>query len=124
MEGEKKLNFFKRIKEAIFKPENYVYFASEGFLQSIKYFIKIMIVFSIIVSVAFTYKFYTIINNGVEYIKSDLPEFSLEEGILNFDIEEPLILEDESLTYSVIIDTLINNINENNYTSRHNLLKR
>lgn len=124
MEGEKKLNFLKRIKEAIFKPENYIYFASEGFLQSIKYFIKIMIVFSIIVSVAFTYKFYTIINDGVEYIKSDLPEFSLEEGILNFDIEEPLILEDESLTYSVIIDTSIKNINENNYTSRHNFLKR
>lgn len=58
-----KIPFFKRIKSAIIDFESYSNFAVEKISVSIKYIAKLIAIFSIIISIAFSYKFSTIINN-------------------------------------------------------------
>lgn len=58
-----KIPFFRRLKRAIIDFESYSDFAVEKINVAIKYFAKLMIIFSILISIAFTYKFSTIINN-------------------------------------------------------------
>lgn len=58
-----KIPFFKRLKKAIIDFESYSDFAVEKLNIAIKYFAKLMIIFSILISIAFTYKFSTIVNN-------------------------------------------------------------
>lgn len=50
--------FFSRLKRAIFNPEEYSNFILEKTKESIKYFFKFLIIFTLIVAVAYTYKFY------------------------------------------------------------------
>lgn len=58
-----KTPFFKRIKKAIVDFENYSNFAVEKLSIGIKYFAKLMLIFAFLISIAFSYKFSTIINN-------------------------------------------------------------
>lgn len=58
-----KIPFFKRLKKAVIDFESYSDFAVEKINIAIKYFAKLMIIFSILISISFTYKFSTIINN-------------------------------------------------------------
>lgn len=58
-----KIPFFKRLKKAVIDFESYSDFAVEKLNIAIKYFAKLMIIFSILISIAFTYKFSTIVNN-------------------------------------------------------------
>lgn len=53
-----KVPFFVRLKRAIFNPETYSNFILEKTKEAIKYFLKFLIVFSIIVSIAQTIDFY------------------------------------------------------------------
>ena len=58
-----KIPFFKRLKKAVIDFESYSDFAVEKIDIAIKYFAKLMIIFSLIVAITFTYKFSTVINN-------------------------------------------------------------
>ena len=58
-----KIPFFKRIKSSIVDFERYSDFAVEKISVSIKYIAKLIAIFSIIIAIAFSYKFSTIINN-------------------------------------------------------------
>ncbi len=58
-----KIPFFKRLKKAVIDFESYSDFAVEKIDIAIKYFAKLMVIFSLIVAITFTYKFSTVINN-------------------------------------------------------------
>lgn len=74
----KKLSFFKRVKLAITNFESYSDFAVEKFSIAVKYVAKIAVIFSIIISIVFAYKFFTIMNNEqeVQIMKNQLLETS------------------------------------------------
>lgn len=63
MEENLKIPFFRRVKKAVTDFEAYADFALEKTNLAIKYYAKIMIIFSIIISIAFCYKFSTVIND-------------------------------------------------------------
>lgn len=65
MEG-KKISFFKRVKMAITDFDSYGDMALEKLSIAIKYYAKVMLIFSAIIAISFTYKFSTIINNDEE----------------------------------------------------------
>lgn len=65
MEG-KKISFFKRVKMAITDFDSYGDMALEKLSIAIKYYAKVMLIFSAILAISFTYKFSTIINNDEE----------------------------------------------------------
>lgn len=71
-----KISFLKRVKNAITKFEAYPNFAIEPLSNAIKYLIKIVAIFSLVLSIAFTYKFSTIINDEdqVQIIKNEIQD--------------------------------------------------
>ena len=60
---EKRLNFITRILYAI-KLEEYQELAAEKFTTSIKFSAKLMLIFALIISIAITFKFNSMLNNG------------------------------------------------------------
>lgn len=106
---EEKISFLKRVVISLKDFEKYRIFAEEKLSKSIKYIFFITIILMIFIALSFTVKYGILINNCLNYIKSDLPEFTYENGNLKFDIESPLIIENgdthKNVSYKFIIDT-------------------
>ena len=103
MEKEYKLPFWKRALASIKDFDKYQDFALENLAIGIKYFLKIMLVFSIVVAIAFSIKLSTLINKGQNYLKNEMPEFEYKDGILQIDQTEAIILEDSNVFPGVMI---------------------
>ena len=58
------MKFFTRLKNSVINFEQYINFSSEKITVGIKYFILIMLMFSLILTIAFTYRAYDVINSG------------------------------------------------------------
>lgn len=83
--SEENLSFFKRLKIAIFNLEEYGRFLGEKVSKSIKYFLLLILLITIGTTVADSYKFYGMLNTGINYITNELPEFSYNDGNLKFE---------------------------------------
>lgn len=103
IQQKNKIGFFTRIKFAIFKLEDYGMFLGENLKVAIKYFFVLILLVSVIVAVATTYDFYNVMNRMKNYIENELPEFTYEEGILNFSSQVDAY--DEKYDFRLIINT-------------------
>lgn len=123
MNQEKEKSFFRKIIISIKDFEKYPELASKKWGIVISYLLKLLAIFTIIVSFTITYKITVELQKGLEYIKNDIPEFAFENGKLNFQTNSPIILENmDNLLDTIIIDTLdINNEKINAY--KENLQK-
>ena len=106
---DRKIPFYKRVKLAIFNIEKYQEFALEKTKVAIKYFLKLILFFTAIICVAFTYKYITIAKSAIEILRNDIPDFIFENNELTSNAEEPTILNagDNDLNYLIIFDTNI-----------------
>ena len=103
---EKKLSFFTKVRYSITKFEKYPEMAAEGVPSAIKYFVKLMAIFCVIVSLGLVYQFHMSLQSGVEYLKNNLPEMTYTNGELKVESEEAIqINTDNSIVNKVIIDT-------------------
>ena len=103
---ERKIGFFKRMFRTIKDFDEYKEYAIEKTGTSIKYFLKLMLFFSLIISIAMTIRFYSWMDEGLEYIKNNIAEFELKDGKLTVSQEEPIIIENENSPLNIIlIDT-------------------
>lgn len=103
---ERKIGFFKRMFRAIKDFDEYKEYAIEKTGTSIKYFLKLMIFFSLIISIAMTIRFYSWMDEGLEYIKNNIVDFELKDGKLTVSQEEPILIENENSPLNIIlIDT-------------------
>ena len=101
-----KMGFFKKIKIAIFNLERYSQFALEKTSESLKYLIKLTLLFSLIISLAITYKTAEFINDSIQKIENELPDFNISNNTLTTESTEPKVLENiELIDYSIIIDS-------------------
>lgn len=98
-----KKSFFKRVKDAIFKLENYGEFILEKTSVSITFFLKLMLLVSIIIAAVSTYNFNIIVTKGFSYIKNELPDFNYSEGKVDFSQYKEAY--DEDLDFYTIINT-------------------
>ena len=82
---EAKISFFKRVKKAIVKFENYSDFAVEKMSIAIKYLAKLMLIFSLIISIALSYKFSTIVNDEeqLQIMQNQLAENGVNLEVIN-----------------------------------------
>lgn len=103
----RKIPFFKRVKLAIFNLERYQDFATEKLSVAIKYFLKLMFVFTAIIAIAITYQYTQITSNAINSFKNEIPDFKLENNVLTVQSETPTIVESNSntLQYVIVIDT-------------------
>ncbi len=107
MEENKKnrLSFFRRIKWAIFNMENYDFFAVESPSKAFAYFIKLIFLFSLLISIAITYVFYNNYKSAIHYVEENIPEFVYQQGNLTVEQEDIIVQENEQGT--IMIDTNI-----------------
>lgn len=105
-EKNKKNNFFKEAFKSIKDLDKYEDFALETPKVSFKYFIKLILVFVVIISFFYTLKIVDNCKNVYSTMKEKLPEFSYSNGTLNMETEEPIIIDDYSETFGkILIDT-------------------
>lgn len=101
---EKGLSFFTKLKNSIFKIEKYPEMAIEGFGKAILYISKILIILAVAVSVWTLYKTNEFVQEGINYLQNDFPEFSYNDGTLNVESENNTIIENDKVG-KIIIDT-------------------
>ena len=77
--NDEKIGFFKRIKIAIFKLEDYGMFLGERCSKAFKFFFLLIILTSIVISLVSGYDFYKMINKAFNYIKNEMPEFTYQD---------------------------------------------
>lgn len=107
---EQKISFLTRLKWAIFNVENYDFFAVEKSHKAFAYFIKLLLIFTVIICIPITYIFGNYYKKTVNYIINEFPNFTYENGKL--DVEKEGTIINESKHGIVIIDTTITSENE------------
>lgn len=79
------IGFFERIKRSIFNVEKYGEFLLEKTGVSIKYFFLLTFILSVILAGVTTYHMTILVNKAFNYIKNEMPDFTYENGIVNFE---------------------------------------
>ena len=123
MEKTRKQGFLKNLKNSIFNFDSYQDFALEDMKKGIAYFIKLLVLFSIIVAIVFSILQVTVtIPRVKEFIISDIPDFSYSEGILKINSEETITID--NIADNIIIIANTNELDEetiNGYKDKINL---
>lgn len=101
-----KQGFFQKVWNAITKIEKYPDMAAEGLGRAFTYICKIVALLAIVLCVGMMYQTYQMLQEGIDYLQNEFPEFSYKEGILEVSSEERLtISEEDSYVGKTIIDT-------------------
>lgn len=120
---QKKMGFFTRIKKSIFKFEEYEKFTEEPLKKAFGYFFKLMLVFSLLITIALGFK----LNKGIQKYKTaittEFPKFELKNNVLEIEGQDKFeyYLEDYNLQF--IMDKTGENYTENDYDNCLIMLK-
>lgn len=101
----KEEGFFKKVWNSITKIEEYPNMSAQGLGKAISYLAKIVSLISIVFCLGMIYQTHNLINEGVQYIQNEFPEFSYKDGILNVESETPIEVTDSPIADKIIIDT-------------------
>lgn len=103
---EEKMGFFKRIITSIKDFDKYQIFATENIRIAIKYLFKLMIIFAVVICLAFTYKFSISVDKLINYVKENIIELNYSDGNLEINSNEPIVIENaEEIIQTIIVDT-------------------
>lgn len=107
--GKEKMNFFHRMKIAVKDFELYGILASERLVKSIKYFLILILIFTIFVTAVFTYQFGVGIKQAISYFNENIAEISYNQGNLSINDGQKLEIKNNNfiLPY-ILIDTSVN----------------
>ena len=101
-----KQGFFQKIGNSITKIEKYPDMAAEGLGRAFTYISRIVAILAIVLCLGTIYQTYHMLQEGMQYLKNEFPEFTYKEGILDVSSDERLtISEDDSYVGRTIIDT-------------------
>lgn len=75
----KEKNFFKKVWTSIKDFEGYESFAAEKVWKAIKYILILSLIFTALIALAYTYKFYLAVDNIRDYISKNVEEISLKQ---------------------------------------------
>ncbi len=107
-ENNQRTNFFKQAFKSVKDLDKYEDFAGEQPKVAFKYLLKLVLIFTVIVTAFYSYKIVDSLNNVYSNLKIALPEFSYSNGQITVNGEQPIILEQfEESIGKVIIDTNI-----------------
>ena len=101
-----KFGFFKKVWYSITKIEKYADMASTGAFKAVIYISKLIAILAIIIGIGMMFQIYKILDEGVNYLQNEFPEFTYENGKLNIETEQKIeIPENNSYVGKTIIDT-------------------
>lgn len=134
MEKEIRLSFFRRMKMSIFDFDKYHIIASEGLGRAMMYLIKLMLLFALVMSAASIIKVSQLLDQGIEYFSSNVPNFYFENNEFVLDSETDVTIENHEYTDFKIILTNSETYSEDEirdfdgltvaFTKKHVLLKQ
>lgn len=102
---EVKKSFFQKLKLAIFNLERYSEFALEKTSESLRYLICLVLLFSLIASVALTIAGSQFLQESKQILINDLPEFSIKDNQLSTTVNEPKTIQNtKDPDYGMVID--------------------
>lgn len=107
-----KKGFFQRIKLAIFNVEKYQDLALEKTETAIRYFIKLILLLAVIISLVGVYKFATISEFFIGTFEKDFPEFIFSNNVLVANEVVNTVKEEENLSLTLIVDTTLESDDE------------
>ena len=107
-----KPRFFKRLKDAIFNFDEYKVFAEEKLSVAVKYFSKLLIIFSLIMTATITIKLSQAVNKCKNYVQNEMPDFRIEDNILVIDGENKKYSDGYGLYLGLIVDADAQDIEE------------
>lgn len=106
MKEEKEISFFKKLIISIKDFEKYPELATKKWTVVLSYLGKLLVIFTIIASFTSVYTIAEEINSGLEYIKTEIPEFTFANNQLKMEQESPIVQENrDNLLDTIIIDT-------------------
>ena len=125
---QKKENFFKRLKNAVTNFDKYREYADEKVSVAIKYILKLVIIFSIIIAVSLTIKIALELNRVIESFRESCPDFKIENNSLVMQEENNnFTISDSSNILCLIINSEKQSLTEiedaNNYQTVIGILK-
>ena len=97
------MKFFRKAFDAIKNFEKYEDFALEETRIALSYFTKLILLFVVVISILFTYRFYIIANQMIGYVKTEIPDVTFEDGKLQIASEQPIIIENEEAIVPILI---------------------
>lgn len=111
-----KRNFFKSAKLAIFNVEKYQDLALEKPSVAVKYFVKLILVLTIIISLAAVGKFAGMAIFFVDAFETEFPNFTFSNSVLLAEQKVDTVKEDKYMKLKLIVDTNVESEEEiNNY---------
>ena len=111
MKEAKKDSFFHKFIDSIKNIEKYPELAIKSYGEVLLYMVKLLLIFALIISIAYTCKISLELNEVTNFIYNELPDFSMQDGFLF--VKDNKILVKENITENlniVIMDS--NNIEE------------
>ena len=103
-----KQGFFQKVWNSITKIEKYPDMAAEGLGKAFTYIVKIVAILAIVLCLGTLFQTYQMLQEGIQYLQNEFPEFSYKDGILDVSSDERLtISEDDSYVGRTIIDTKV-----------------
>lgn len=103
MEKTNKINFFKRLKIAIFNLDEYGIFIEEKLSVAVKYMLLIVLFSSIVLSIVTTYELSNELKKGLSYFENEFPEFSFDDTTLH--VNRYIEGYDQEFDVKIIADT-------------------
>lgn len=101
-----KIGFFQKVWNSVTKIEKYPDMAAEGLGKAFTYLCKIVAILAIVLCLGMMYQTHQILQEGIQYLQNEFPEFSYKDGILDVSSEKKItISEDDSYVGRTIIDT-------------------
>ena len=102
---EQKISFWKRICISVKNVEKYQILAGESIKKSIVYLLKIMTIFSLVVSLALTIRFGNVVTNLKNFIEQNIEEINYKDNKLNVVAKENLTYYIDEVSTKIIINT-------------------
>lgn len=99
-----KMSFFKRVKTAVLKFDEYEKFLVEDMKKAFGYFFKIITAFSLVLAIACIYKVNTESEKIVQILENEFPNFSISNNQLQLEDIEGFEYYFDKLDFAVIIE--------------------
>jgi len=99
----KKIGFFSRIKRAITNFDAYQEFSLEKLSVAVKYFIKLMLIFALVITIALILKIYWVTKDISQKFEASFPDFKFENNELVLANNTPVEIGDDNHDFGIIV---------------------
>ena len=115
------MNFFTRVKKAIFKFDDYEKFIVEPTAESFKYFFKLILIFALIITITLVFRIYKESEIAIKTIKNEFPQFTIMNNELELENNQDFEYFFEKLNLNIIMSEK-ENVEKNDLSSKSLIL--